>query len=75
MILQVLDDINKTLDIIEDSEQYWTPCSGAPSITPILGFVDTVSNTDYLNDLSSFRPTEYLWQNVKRYTTRPIYSR
>ena len=30
--LQVLDDPNKTLNIISDSDQYWTTCSGAPSI-------------------------------------------
>jgi hypothetical protein len=57
--LEVLDDPDKTLDIIKDSDYYWTTCSGAPSLTPIIGFVDTVSNTDYLNDLSVFRPTEY----------------
>jgi hypothetical protein len=55
--LEVLDDPDKTLDIITDSDQYWTTCSGAPSLTPIIGFVDTESNTDYLNDLSVFRPT------------------
>jgi hypothetical protein len=53
--LQVLDDPNKTLDIISESDQYWTTCSEAPHI---IGFVDTVSDTDYLNDLSLFRPTE-----------------
>jgi hypothetical protein len=52
--LEVLDDPGKTLDIIKDSYQYWTTCSGAPSLTPIIGFVDTESNTDYLNDLSVF---------------------
>jgi hypothetical protein len=51
--LEVLDDPDKTLDIIKDSEQYWTTCSGAPSLTPIIGFVDTASDTDYLNELSS----------------------
>jgi hypothetical protein len=57
--LQVPDDPNKTLDIISDSDQYWTTCSGAPSITPIIGFVGTVSNTD----LSLFRPTENEYWN------------
>jgi hypothetical protein len=52
--LEVLNDPDKTLDIIKDSDQYWTTCSGAPSLTPIIGFVDTESNTDYLNDLSVF---------------------
>jgi hypothetical protein len=52
--LEVLDDPDKTLDIFKDSDQYWTTCSGAPSLTPIIGFVDTESNTDYLNDLSVF---------------------
>jgi hypothetical protein len=52
--LEVLDDPDRTFDIIKDSDQYWTTCSGAPSITPIIGFVDTESNTDYLNDLSVF---------------------
>jgi hypothetical protein len=44
--LEVLDDPDKTLDIIKDSDQYWTTCSGAPSLMPIFGFVDTESNTD-----------------------------
>jgi hypothetical protein len=61
--LEVLDDPDKTLDIIKDSDQYWTICSGAPSLTPIIGFVDTESNTDYLNDLSVFRPTEHEYWN------------
>jgi hypothetical protein len=30
--LQVLDDPNKTLDIINESDQYWTTCSSAPPI-------------------------------------------
>jgi hypothetical protein len=37
--LEVLDDPDKTLDIIKDSDQYWTTCSGAPSLTPIIGFL------------------------------------
>jgi hypothetical protein len=45
--LEVLDDPDKTLDIIKDSDQYWTTCSGGQSLTPIIGFVDTASNTDY----------------------------
>jgi hypothetical protein len=61
--LEVLDDLDKTLDIIKDSDQYWTTCSGAPSLTPIIGFVDTESNTDYLNDLSVFRPTKHEYWN------------
>jgi hypothetical protein len=72
--LQVLDDPNKTLDIISDSDQYWTTCSEAPPIistithlmdsgcSPI-GFVDTLSDTDYLNDLSLFRPTDNEYWN------------
>jgi hypothetical protein len=39
--LEVLDDTDKTLDIIKDSGQYWTTCSGATSLTPNIGFVDT----------------------------------
>jgi hypothetical protein len=35
--LEVLDDPDKTLNIITDSDQYWTTCSGAPSLTPIIG--------------------------------------
>jgi hypothetical protein len=73
--LQVLDDPGKTLDIIHESDQYWTTYSGAPSLTlsidglvdsgcpPIVGFVDTNSDTDYLNDLSVFRPTEHEYWN------------
>jgi hypothetical protein len=61
--LEVLDDPDKTLDIIKDSDQCWTNCSGAPSLTPIIGFVDTESNTDDLNDLSVFRPTEHEYWN------------
>jgi hypothetical protein len=61
--LEVLDDPDKTLDIIKDSDQYWTICSGAPSLTPIIGFVDTESNTDYLNGLPVFRPTEHEYWN------------
>jgi hypothetical protein len=61
--LEVLDDPDKTLYIIKDNDQYWTTCSGAPSLTPILGFVDTESNIDYLNDLSVFRPTEHEYRN------------
>jgi hypothetical protein len=61
--LEVLDDPDKTLDIIKDSDQYWATCSGAPSLTPIIGLVDTESNTDYLNDLSVFRPTEHEYWN------------
>jgi hypothetical protein len=38
--LEVLDDPDKSLDIIKDSDQYWTTCSEAPSVTPIIGFVD-----------------------------------
>jgi hypothetical protein len=49
--LEVLDDPNKTLNIIKDSDQYWTTCSGAPSLTPVIGFVDTASDTDYLTGL------------------------
>jgi hypothetical protein len=52
--LEVLNDPDKTLDIIKDNDQYWTTCSGAPSLTPIIGFVDAESNTDYLDDLSVF---------------------
>jgi hypothetical protein len=52
--LEVLDDPEKTLVIIKDSDQYWTTCSGAPSLTSIIGFVGTASDTDYLNDLSLF---------------------
>jgi hypothetical protein len=74
--LQVLDDPNKTLDIISDSNQHWTTCSEAPpiisTITHLLdsgcspgtiGFVDTFSDMDYLNDLSLFRPTENEYWN------------
>jgi hypothetical protein len=61
--LEVLDDPDKTLDIIKDSDQYWTTCSRAPSIMHIIGFVDTESNTDYLNDLSVFRPMEHEYWN------------
>jgi hypothetical protein len=61
--LKVLNDPDKTLDMIKDSDQYWTTCSGAPSLTPIIGFVDTASDTDYLNDLSLFRPTEHEYWN------------
>jgi hypothetical protein len=32
--LQVLDDRNKTLDIIKESGQYWATCSSAPPIVP-----------------------------------------
>jgi hypothetical protein len=65
--LQVLDDLNKTLDIINESDQYWTTCSSAPPIAPsiarimdsgctpgTISFVDTTSDTDYLNDLLVF---------------------
>jgi hypothetical protein len=38
--LEVLDNPGKTLDIITDSDQYWTTCSGSPSLTPFIGFVD-----------------------------------
>jgi hypothetical protein len=74
--LQVLDDPNETLDIISDSNQYWTTCSEAsPIISTIIhlmdlgcspgtiGFVDTLSDTDYLNDLSLFCPTENEYWN------------
>jgi hypothetical protein len=74
--LQVLDDPNKTLDIINESDQYWTTCSSAPPIAPsiahlmdsgctpgTIGFVDTTSDTDYLNDLLVFRPTEHEYWN------------
>jgi hypothetical protein len=57
--LQVLDDPNKTLDIISDSNQYRTTCSEAPPIISTIthlmdsgcspgtiGFVDTLSDTD-----------------------------
>jgi hypothetical protein len=69
--LQVLDDPNKTLDIINKRDQYWTTCSSAPPIAPsvahkksgctpyTIGFVDTTSDTDYLNDLLVFRPTKH----------------
>jgi hypothetical protein len=66
--LEVLGYPDKTLGIIKDSDQYWTTCSGAPSLTPIIGFVDTDSNTDYLNDLSVFRPTEHeYWNHSSNY--------
>jgi hypothetical protein len=68
--LQVLDDPNKTLDIINESDQYWTTCPSVPPIAPsiahlmdsgctpgTIGFDDTTSDTDYLNDLLVFRPT------------------
>jgi hypothetical protein len=58
-----LDDPDKTLDIIKNSDQYWTTCSGAPSLTPIIGFVDIESNTDDLNDLAVFLPTEHEYWN------------
>jgi hypothetical protein len=74
--LQVLDDPNKTLDIINKSDQYWTTCLSAPPIAPsithlmdsgctpdTIGFVDTTSDTDYLNDLLVFRPTEHEYWN------------
>jgi hypothetical protein len=74
--LQVLDDPNKTLDIINKSDQYWTTCPSAPPIAPsiahlmdsgctpgTIGFVDTTSDTDYLNDLLVFRPTEHEYWN------------
>jgi hypothetical protein len=74
--LQVLDDPNKTLDIISNSNQYWTTCLEAPPIISTIthlmdsgcspctiGFVDTLSDTDYLNDLSLFRPTENEYWN------------
>jgi hypothetical protein len=74
--LQVLDDPNKTLDIIKESDQYWTTCPSAPPIAPsivnlmdsgctpgTIGFVDTTSDTDYLNDLLVFRPTEHEYWN------------
>jgi hypothetical protein len=61
--LEVLVNPDKTLDIIKDSDQYWTTCSGAPSLTSIICFVDTESNTDYLNDLSVFRPTKHEYWN------------
>ena len=35
--LEVLDDPNKTLDIIKDSNQYWTTFSGAPSLNSNIG--------------------------------------
>jgi hypothetical protein len=70
-------DPNKTLDIISDSNQYWTTCLKAPPIISTIthlmdsgcspgtiGFADTLSDTDYLNDLLLFRPTEYeYWNN------------
>jgi hypothetical protein len=74
--LQVLDDPNKTLDIIKESNQYWTTCSSALPIVPsiahlmdsgctpgTIGFVDRTSDTDYLNDLLVFRLTEHEYWN------------
>jgi hypothetical protein len=74
--LQVLDDSNKTLDNISDSNQYRTACLEAPpiisNITHLMDsgcspgtivFVDTFSDTDYLNDLSLFHPTENEYWN------------
>jgi hypothetical protein len=74
--LQVLDDPNKTLDNISDSNQYWTTCSEAPPIISTIthlmdsgcspgtiGFVDTLSDMDYLNALSLFRPMENEYWN------------
>jgi hypothetical protein len=74
--LQVLDDPNKTLDIIKETDQYWTTFSSAPPIAPsiahlmdsgctpgTIGFVDTTSDTDYLNDLLVFRCTEHEYWN------------
>jgi hypothetical protein len=74
--LQVLDDLNKTSDIIKESDQYRTTCSSAPPIAPsithlmdsgctpgLISFVDTTSDTDYLNDLLVFRPTEHEYWN------------
>jgi hypothetical protein len=56
-------DSLEVLDDPDNSDQYWTTCSGAPSLTPIIGFVDTESYTDFLNDLSVFRPTEHEYWN------------
>jgi hypothetical protein len=77
--LQVLDDPNKTLDIIKESDQYWRTSSSAPPIAPsiaylmhlmdsgctpgTIGFIATTSDTDYLNDLLVFRPTEHEYWN------------
>jgi hypothetical protein len=75
--LQVLNDPNKTLGIIKESGQYWTTCSSAPPVIPSIahhlmdsgcspgrkGFVDTKSDTDYLNDLLVFCPMENEYWN------------
>ena len=61
--LEVLDDPDKTLDIIKDCTQYWTLCSEAKSLQSDKCFVDTVSDTDYLNDLSIPRVTEHEYWN------------
>jgi hypothetical protein len=37
--LQVLDDPSKTLDIINESDQYWTTCSSAPPIAPSIAHI------------------------------------
>jgi hypothetical protein len=55
--MEVLDDPDKTLNIIKDSDQYWTTCSGAPSLTPIIGFVDTALDTGNVNRNTSIRIT------------------
>jgi hypothetical protein len=46
--LQVLDDPNKTLDIIKESDQYWTTCPGSMPLNSNLA--DFASSIDGLMD-------------------------
>ena len=47
------------LDIIANADQFWSTIEGAPSVHGIsIIHVNTVDDSDYLNDLTVPRPTE-----------------
>ena len=53
------EDIDSLLDIIANADPFWSTIEGAPSARGLSTVhVDTIDDTDHLNDLSIPRPTE-----------------
>lgn len=59
------NDIYSLLNIIANADQFWSMIQGTPSAHGIsIIHVNTVEDSDYLNDLTVPRPTELEYWDV-----------
>ena len=58
-VLPMYEEINKSLDVIYEADEFWTTVKGALSFHgQSTVHVDTSDDSSYLNDLSVPHPTE-----------------